>query len=339
VARRRPAAGASPAAPAGVAPISPPPAPLAPTLGCVPNEAACWQVRTRARWARRAQPGEGRVETCPQTRLPAQPGARWRPLLRASVAAYRAALGDDRLVGVFLRGSLPRGLFLPGVSDVDAFALALAPDGGRGGGGGGAEGASAARAAVAAALVPALTEEQGRLGFVKVRAAGARHPCPLVSAPPRRPGPDQPHDHHPCVAPPQFEVKVLLVPEASAAGRALRRAMARDGPPRAAALDDERPAASGAAADPTRAGWRLRPHIAHRLPAAFELASQSAALWGLDLPALMPDTAALPGGGEAAPALEEDVSAARAAAEAPGAGGGNKGGEAAATGALPLPCR
>ncbi len=62
---------------------------------------------------------------------------------------------------------------------------------------------------------------------------------------------------------------------------------------------------------------RLRPHIAHQLPAAFELSSQSVALCGLDLPSLLPDTAALPPL-VLMPALAEDLQAARRAV---GAGG------------------
>jgi hypothetical protein len=71
--------------------------------------------------------------------------ARFAPLLDALVAAAReAAAGSaatageaapppignhqDPLLGVYLRGSVPRGLFLEGVSDVDAVALVVADD-------------------------------------------------------------------------------------------------------------------------------------------------------------------------------------------------------------------
>jgi hypothetical protein len=59
---------------------------------------------------------------------------------------------------------------------------------------------------------------------------------------------------------------------------------------------------------------------------AFELASQTVALWGLDLPALMPDTAALPAA-RLPPSLADDVEAARGAAAAPGAGPAEQGAE------------
>jgi hypothetical protein len=54
---------------------------------------------------------------------------RWAPLLAAAADAYRAAASASGLVlvGVYLRGSLPRGLFIDHVSDVDTFALALTP--------------------------------------------------------------------------------------------------------------------------------------------------------------------------------------------------------------------
>jgi hypothetical protein len=100
-----------------------------------------------------------------------QADASWQPLLRAVAAAYRSVLGSD-LVGVYLRGSLPRGLFIPGVSDLDTFCLVLSnasSSSSSSTGGGGGEGRSAdAAAAVSAALAPALEREQPRLGFVKV---------------------------------------------------------------------------------------------------------------------------------------------------------------------------
>lgn len=52
--------------------------------------------------------------------------AAWHSLLDAVTAAYQQACGLS-LVGVYLRGSLPRGCFIPHVSDVDTFALVLAP--------------------------------------------------------------------------------------------------------------------------------------------------------------------------------------------------------------------
>lgn len=47
-----------------------------------------------------------------------------RPLLPAAVAAYEQQLGPDRLVGVYLRGSLvQQGSFVLGLSDADFLAL------------------------------------------------------------------------------------------------------------------------------------------------------------------------------------------------------------------------
>lgn len=45
-------------------------------------------------------------------------------MLRGITAAYQQACGPD-LVGVYLRGSLPKGFFIPHISDVDTFALVL----------------------------------------------------------------------------------------------------------------------------------------------------------------------------------------------------------------------
>ena len=119
---------------------------------------------------------------------------------RSETCGYEIAEGGGDLVGVYLRGSLPRGLFIPGVSDVDTFALVIVDGGGSSGGDGaassggrsGREGGSAPsgessggdkrccgrtraelmQAAVAAALGPVLERERERLGFVKVRQSG-----------------------------------------------------------------------------------------------------------------------------------------------------------------------
>lgn len=48
----------------------------------------------------------------------------WCDLLKGISAAYKEACGPN-LVGVYLRGSLPKGFFIPNVSDVDTFALVL----------------------------------------------------------------------------------------------------------------------------------------------------------------------------------------------------------------------
>jgi hypothetical protein len=49
------------------------------------------------------------------------------PLLNSIKGAYQRACGSA-LLGVYVRGSLPKGTFLPGVSDVDTFALVLVED-------------------------------------------------------------------------------------------------------------------------------------------------------------------------------------------------------------------
>jgi hypothetical protein len=64
------------------------------------------------------------VASCCSFCLPDQIPVSFRPLLDSIVAAYNAACGS-RLVGVYLRGSIPRGLFLPGISDVDTFAVVV----------------------------------------------------------------------------------------------------------------------------------------------------------------------------------------------------------------------
>lgn len=78
-----------------VRPISRQPSYLQPATGYVPREADVAHV-----------PGD------------------FQQLLDSVVTAYQAACGP-RLAGVYLRGSLPRGLFLPGISDVDTFAVVL----------------------------------------------------------------------------------------------------------------------------------------------------------------------------------------------------------------------
>lgn len=118
---------------------------------------------------------------------------------------------------------------------------------------------------------------------------------------------------------------MLPVAAASPAGRALRARMDLDSPNSSGASSTASGSSSGSPSSSTNGGggasrkrpppaWRLRPAVAHSLPAGFELASQSVALWGLDLPAHMPDTAALPALA-LLPALADDLAAARAAAE------------------------
>lgn len=98
---RRPAAStkaataAAEVSPTLVRPISRQPCCLEPATGYVPRKADAAHV-----------PGD------------------FQQLLDSVVAAYQAACGP-RLAGVYLRGSLPRGLFLPGISDVDTFAVVL----------------------------------------------------------------------------------------------------------------------------------------------------------------------------------------------------------------------
>eukprot|EP00239_Pterosperma_sp_CCMP1384_P011295 CAMPEP_0197863404 /NCGR_PEP_ID=MMETSP1438-20131217/40836_1 /TAXON_ID=1461541 /ORGANISM="Pterosperma sp., Strain CCMP1384" /LENGTH=729 /DNA_ID=CAMNT_0043481283 /DNA_START=377 /DNA_END=2562 /DNA_ORIENTATION=- len=51
----------------------------------------------------------------------------WKPPLKASLTTYKQTLGP-RLIGVYLRGSLPRGIPLEGVSDIDTIAYAFDDD-------------------------------------------------------------------------------------------------------------------------------------------------------------------------------------------------------------------
>jgi len=109
---------------------------------------------------------------------------------------------------------------------------------------------------------------------------------------------------------PQCEIKVVAVAEDSPIGRALRYAQP--------CPDDT--TQQQAPLNPFK--QRLRPHLAHQLPSAFELAAQSVTLWGLDLPTLLPDTATLPAAAAdlLLPRLEEDLGAARAVGLGTGAG-------------------
>lgn len=50
----------------------------------------------------------------------------WQPLVAAAVAAYETHLGPA-LHSVYLRGSVPRGLAIPGMSDLDTFAVVDGP--------------------------------------------------------------------------------------------------------------------------------------------------------------------------------------------------------------------
>lgn len=53
----------------------------------------------------------------------------WRSLVAALAAGCEEILGDRR-VGLYLRGSVPRGRAVPYLSDLDSFVLARSPDGG-----------------------------------------------------------------------------------------------------------------------------------------------------------------------------------------------------------------
>ncbi|KAF8066381.1 hif1an [Scenedesmus sp. PABB004] len=122
------------APPPAVRPLAPPPEPLDPATGFVRNEASLSQVPPEL-----------------------------RPLLDRMAAAYAAALGPRRLVGVYLRGSLPLGRFLRGVSDADTVAVALPP-------GPGDARDRAALAAAAGGAAAALRAEALALGLTKLEA-------------------------------------------------------------------------------------------------------------------------------------------------------------------------
>ena len=207
--------------------------------------------------------------------------AELRPLLEAAVAAYRRCLGG-RLLGVYLRGSLVQpGCFVPGLSDADFVALAT-PEGSSSTAGGGpeaADGAAAALRQAAAELRAAFPQ------CAKVRWAACPHACSIcVTA--------MPHDH--CAmyeaaalthSRSQAELKVVALPPASPL----------------AALARRRPTSVPPAA------------LAGAEGLCFTLKTQAASLHGWDLPATLPDVAALPPL-QLLPSLVEDVEAAAAAA-------------------------
>lgn len=106
----KPATGRRPAASTAAAPAAE-----------VPQRAAAATVRPISRQASPLEPATGYV---PREANAAHVPGSFQQLLDNIVAAYQAACGP-RLAGVYLRGSLPRGLFLPGISDVDTFAVVL----------------------------------------------------------------------------------------------------------------------------------------------------------------------------------------------------------------------
>jgi hypothetical protein len=104
-------------------------------------------------------------------RLVPKVSQRWRGLLQQVSEAYQQQVCPAQLLGVYLRGSLARGTEVSGLSDVDTFALWLAP---------GPDEAAAAEAqqleqAILASIEGSVGSEWARLGsgcFTKVGRRG-----------------------------------------------------------------------------------------------------------------------------------------------------------------------
>jgi hypothetical protein len=203
--------------------------------------------------------------------------ARWRPVLDAAVSTAHTALGR-RLLGVYLRGSLPRGLAVEGVSDVDLVVFAMddhpprprttaadrtaalfSP----------ATASSSSSFSSSAAALPSLDDAERTIHAFQ-DAAATRFPfCSKV------------------------EMRVVLVAPHSTLGVALQEHLLYS-------CD--------------RLGDWLPPVLPVDLPHAFLLATQAVTLWGVDVPRLLPPAAAKPPPPRlAAAATHAEVTAARAA--------------------------
>jgi len=227
--------------------------------------------------------------------------ARWRGLVAAAIAAFEAACaaaaagppgahsGGAELLGVYLRGSLPQGTAVAGLSDAD-FIGVVALCGGEGGEGRSEE----ARGG----------EEEG--GGGPALRAHLRASAAALGASPAAAGLTK------------VELRAVALPAGgggvAAALRALRRAEGAAG-----RLIHWRAADGGAweppAGPPAAAAGRaaLPARWAADLPAAFELRALSVCVHGLDLPALLPDSCATPAY-QLLPSLQEGVAGALEAA-------------------------
>jgi hypothetical protein len=194
----------------------------------------------------------------------------WRPVLDAALHTTHVALGG-RLLGVYLRGSLPRGLGIEGVSDVDLIVFALddeeaeAEEAEEAAAPWGVDAVLAELAASSSAPLPPLGRAEEAIRTFQEGAA-ARFAC--------------------CT---KVEMRVVLVPPRSALGRALYEHLLYS----CDRLDD-----------------CLPPVLPAHVPHAFLLATQAVTLWGVDVPRLLPAAAAVPPPPPLA-AVQREVAAAR----------------------------
>jgi hypothetical protein len=208
-------------------------------------------------------------------------------LLDGTVSAYKEACGSA-LAGVYLRGSLPQGNFIPGVSDIDTFAIVLFP--------------------------PQSQEQQQQPSEEQEQQCWELRQQILELLQPLQ-------QQHKDLNYTKIEVKILAVPCTHPAAQqylaTFVRANKAASSSNSSSNSGKRQPAPPAAHTPTPTAAPLTPSVATGLPAAFQLASQSVTLWGWDLPQLLPPSAAIPGSSYLLlPSLVEDIAAAQAAAAA-----------------------
>jgi hypothetical protein len=251
--------------------------------------------------------------------------AAFADLLAALTAAYIdvcGGSGSSRLVGVYLRGSLPQGLFLRGISDVDTYALLLplAPAGA--GAAASSDGLQPLQHALQQRTERLISQHKQDLGYTKV--------CPLWVVCARCVHTSTcrtavrawlsccwagcsrlAHTRAPHLV--QVEVKLLQVQLGTAAAAALAQLITHQ--------HEQHDRGRGGSSSSSSTGGSqqhtcLRPSMCPDIPAAFELKAQSVCLAGVDLPALLPRCAALPPLYSTLPGLAEGVAAAREAGAA-----------------------
>ena len=182
----------------------------------------------------------------------------WRPVLDAAVATAQAALGC-RLLGVYLRGSLPRGLAVEGVSDVDLVVFAMDDDPPR------------QRTAAAEQNHAALSSPAASSSSSSSTAAAAAAPSLDDAERTIRAFQDVAATRFPFCS--KVEMRVVLVAPHSTLGVALHEHLLYS-------CD--------------RLGDWLPSVLPVHLPHAFLLATQAVTLWGVDVPRLLPPAAAKP---------------------------------------------
>lgn len=272
----------------------------------------------------------GRSLPAENRRLPflcAQIDARWLGLLQRIVSAYEHACTAEggaaspgapgpQLLGVYLRGSLPKGTAVAGLSDIDTFALCIdtalpqqakqqqpgaqvsAPQSKAQ-----ARPLAAAEAGLKAEMARLLKEDaQAAAFFTKVEAKllrvapGSEAAAALLAAQRAQSAEGR-----------LVEASVVLQQTAAATAAAPTSAegaaahangtahAATHAATHAAHPLPRRGGASTSGGKATPAAAALLPaRVLPEVPAAFEVKSQAVCLSGLDLPALLPDVAALP---------------------------------------------